>query len=273
MRPGAPGTHLETTSRSRSFGPWTRDSVRVDAHRGYFAALWAGTEAGVSTLSLSEERLKHILRFAADDPEERLAARAAQGIPSRRHLLATSRRQFLTGPKQIAVGSYGSQRGPARLWLHWQQSGSGRSSGAPSSSSFRASYYCGSGTLRQRSSSRIQTSCSPVEGTATGGTTGSWDSLRTPQSEPRRRVVIAVINTATSAEFLSRLHQGASLLVVVDEVHTAGAVSFSRVLEVDAGGRMDSAPPRSARVIRTAQRASDLSSAEIATGDSARGCD
>ena len=55
---------------------------------------------------------------------------------------------------------------------------------------------------------------------------------------PDPRITIAVMATASSAEFVAKVDAGPHLLVVADEVHQVGSTEFSRVLRIDAGKRL-----------------------------------
>lgn len=55
---------------------------------------------------------------------------------------------------------------------------------------------------------------------------------------PDPRITIAVMATASSAEFVAKVDSGPHLLIVVDEVHQVGSAEFSRALRIDAGKRL-----------------------------------
>lgn len=73
------------------------------------------------------------------------------------------------------------------------------------------------------------------------GTLHSW----TGPSSRQLRVVIAMMDTAVSQDFLNMLRQGEHLFVVADEVHRMGSPMRRRFFEIDAGSRLGlSATPK-----------------------------
>jgi superfamily II DNA or RNA helicase len=60
--------------------------------------------------------------------------------------------------------------------------------------------------------------------------------LRHGLEEPR--IVVAVVNTASSLDFLSRVRGTPRLLVIADEVHRLGSPTFGKVLGIDASARL-----------------------------------
>jgi len=74
-----------------------------------------------------------------------------------------------------------------------------------------------------------------------GGSNSQWRKKLKLQSKPRKdkvQIIIAVINSAATEDFLSRLNQGPHLMIVADEVHTLGSGSFSKVLSIEAGAKL-----------------------------------
>lgn len=59
-----------------------------------------------------------------------------------------------------------------------------------------------------------------------------------PDNDPRPKIIIAIINSASSDNFLTNLYQGEHLLVVADEVHRLGSKEFAKTLSIDAGSRL-----------------------------------
>ena len=62
--------------------------------------------------------------------------------------------------------------------------------------------------------------------------------LMSKPNENRKQIIIAVINSASTDDFLSRLVQGPHLMVVADEVHTLGSNTFSKVLTIDSSAKL-----------------------------------
>jgi superfamily II DNA or RNA helicase len=79
---------------------------------------------------------------------------------------------------------------------------------------------------------------------AGGGTPKSqWSKklaqhTKTVQGTKRRRVVLAVMDSATTDDFINRVTKGEDTLLIADEVHKIGATNRRRSLEIDAGGRL-----------------------------------
>ena len=69
----------------------------------------------------------------------------------------------------------------------------------------------------------------------------NWRKRLSLLSKPRsgkKQLIIAVVNSASSDDFLERLHQGSHLMIVADEVHTLGSETFSKVLQIESGARL-----------------------------------
>lgn len=63
-------------------------------------------------------------------------------------------------------------------------------------------------------------------------------SMTDPRSSLGQRIIVAIMNTATSDWFLNSIKQSQNLLVVADEVHRLGSNQFSRFFVIDAGSRL-----------------------------------
>lgn len=77
-----------------------------------------------------------------------------------------------------------------------------------------------------------------------GGGHSDWrsrDLLRAwtrPQNESPPRAVLATMQTAASAEFLTRIRAGEHLFLVADEVHRLGAPAAQRIFDLESGPRL-----------------------------------
>jgi superfamily II DNA or RNA helicase len=77
-----------------------------------------------------------------------------------------------------------------------------------------------------------------------GGGNNEWrkrsklESFTSSISIDSPRIVVAIINTARSDEFLKRVQAGPHILIIADEVHQIGAQSYSEILQVDSGSRL-----------------------------------
>ena len=82
-----------------------------------------------------------------------------------------------------------------------------------------------------------------------GGEYKAWKSelknFSSPDNDKRPKVIIAIVNTASSDDFLHNLNQGDHLMLIADEVHRLGSSKFSRALSINAGARLGlSATPK-----------------------------
>lgn len=65
------------------------------------------------------------------------------------------------------------------------------------------------------------------------------------QGGDSHRIIIATMDTASSNEFMRKLHQGEHLMLVVDEVHRMGSPKRRNILSIETGARLGlSATPR-----------------------------
>ena len=67
------------------------------------------------------------------------------------------------------------------------------------------------------------------------GLLASWSR---PRTLPNARVIVAMIQTASSSEFLNGIQQGSHLFVVADEVHRLGSRVHQRLLGLESGPRL-----------------------------------
>lgn len=75
-----------------------------------------------------------------------------------------------------------------------------------------------------------------------GGGSTSWkQTLRNfskPDSTSNPKIILAVQNSASSDEFISKIYQGEHLMLVADEVHSLGSKTFSKVFDIQSGPRL-----------------------------------
>lgn len=228
------------------FMSWGADARRVGAHQQYFERLWNGQEAGVETVpfpDVARERLVAVANeqgieaaYAAVDrargePRKmprphQVEALAAWERNGRRGILEHATASGKTITAITAIREWVAARRPtlvlvpsALLLAQW-----GRELRTELADLDIGLLFVGTGNERWRQRYALE------------GFTG-------PEGGPR--VVVAMLQTAGSEQFLRRVQGGEHLLVVIDEVHRAGAPQSSRVFEIAAGARLGlSATPR-----------------------------
>lgn len=52
------------------------------------------------------------------------------------------------------------------------------------------------------------------------------------------KIIISILKSAASNDFISKLNYGPHLMMVIDEVHSAGSSEYSKVFNIDSGARM-----------------------------------
>jgi superfamily II DNA or RNA helicase len=52
------------------------------------------------------------------------------------------------------------------------------------------------------------------------------------------KIIISILKSAASNDFISKLNHGPHLMMVIDEVHSAGSSEYSKVFSIDSGARM-----------------------------------
>ena len=75
-----------------------------------------------------------------------------------------------------------------------------------------------------------------------GGGSTSWKKVlknfSKPDSSKNPKIILAVQNSASSDEFISKIHHGDHLMLVADEVHSLGSKTFSKVFNIQSGPRL-----------------------------------
>ena len=82
-----------------------------------------------------------------------------------------------------------------------------------------------------------------------GGGYKSWKKelkrFSKPDSESQPKIIIAILDSASSDEFLEKINDEGRLMLIADEVHRVGSKHFSKVLKINSEARLGlSATPR-----------------------------
>ena len=82
-----------------------------------------------------------------------------------------------------------------------------------------------------------------------GGGYKSWKKelkrFSKPDSESQPKIIIAILDSASSDEFLEKINDEGRLMLIADEVHRVGSNHFSKVLKINSDARLGlSATPR-----------------------------
>lgn len=238
------------------FRSWDgEENWRVETHRDRFERLWSGHESQIETLSFSDAAMRNILSLEDHDGlDHALGAvreQAVQSLPGSTRsagvVVSGSGRTLLE--HQIAVLEAWTARSFRGIVKH--ATGAGKTVTVLeairrwTADSRPALVVVPSEILvRQWLSEAVEEYGRSVAILQAGAGQGRnvWsrdlpDNTRN-DSGLGPRLTIATIQTASTEDFAARLQQGDHLLLVVDEVHRAGAATFSRVLEYEAGGRL-----------------------------------
>lgn len=233
------GWHLEGNFESiEVFCSWRGglEAIRVRNHETHFDSLWSGIDPDVDVFSFPARAVHHLKTAAFKDIEEaereaivmpparqplahQLNALAGWDVAGRRGIFEHATGSGKTYTALLAIKRHLTEGRPAivlvpsRLLLdQWFEE---LRAELPDTTILRAGAGHQSWKLRNR-----------LRG-MTGNEAGSG-----------RRVVLATMATASSAQFRQNIRQGEHLLVVADEVHQIGSAENSNFLSIDAGSRL-----------------------------------
>ena len=213
------------------------EAHRIARHTQHFDRLWSGLDDDIDVFAVPASVEKYIRRFAASRLEE-LTIEQTVSAPAKRKLqphqqsaidgwIAQGRRgifEHATGSGKTftainVIRSHIEGGGPAivlvpsRLLLaQWAEE---IAQELPNATMMLA----GAGNDRWKGSRRLR-------------------SMTADDSDLGARIVIAMMQTAASDEFLKTITEGEHLLVVADEVHQIGSPQNSCFLKVNAGARL-----------------------------------
>lgn len=219
------------------FRSWLAEASRVEQHCEYFERLWAGNEPGVETIEFPNVARSRLVSLANPDGIE-----AAYETET-----ATSGARFLYPHQSMAIEEW-ERRGWRGILEH--ATGSGKTLTALHAvrrwlaMDRPAVILVPSEILLDQWHGEIRRELSDLAPRLllAGAGHGMWrerdllEAFTEPGGGPR--LVLATIQTAAKANFRERVRSGSHLMIAIDEVHRAGAPSFSTVLSINAGGRL-----------------------------------
>jgi hypothetical protein len=215
------------------FTSWSGDTDRVTDHEGLFDHLWASELDGVTvmepsgdTLAVVRERASggatEVLQHVADRPRRR----GRTLLDHQRSALASWRKVGRRGIFKHATGSGKTVTALEGIRDHI-------SDGQP------ALVIVPSTLLLHQWDREVRTELADLAPAIllAGGGASNWRPLLRAFTAPDgdSRVVIAVLDTASSSDFVRRVWSGEHLLVVGDEVHRMGADKAGHALTIGAG--------------------------------------
>jgi superfamily II DNA or RNA helicase len=231
------------------FRSWdTSDARRIDRHAAYFESLWRNREPGVEVREFPAAA-REILEYAlVDDDLEAAVARFRAARRSKRQDGSVTRRpvfeqyqtavidHFFEAGSGLVAHATGAGKTLTGLEIIRRWIIDGRPALIIVPSNLLAMQWAGEADryLGDLDVAFIQA----------GGTTPTrdWQALLPDMTRNARnlggRVVIATLQTASRPAFLERVIATDDLLIVIDEVHRAGAASARSVFTIDAGGRL-----------------------------------
>lgn len=214
---------------------------RVLGHQEYFDSLWRGVEPGVQILDFPEAARQRLLVIANSDGIEAAyekAARAMKPLPDRmtpmQHQLDALESWERNGRRGVLAHATASGKTVTaieamRTWL---------TRGCPVLVIVPSDLL-----LRQwrRELSR-QLSDLDIPMLLCGAGNSNWSASDAvaafTASDGGPRIVLATLQTASTAEFIRRCRPGEHLMIVCDEVHRAGAPEYSRITTLETGPRL-----------------------------------
>jgi superfamily II DNA or RNA helicase len=230
---------------------------RVERHAKYFSNLWAGHEPGLTVVDFPEAMKARLLQYSHPNGLDAAAETLRQVVapvspvrsgigPSRES--APKGTKVLQAHQQLAVTNWlsahrgiinhatGSGKTLTALTIlrHWVQEGR------------PAVVFVPTSILSAQWKKEIEEELSDLEigvlEAGAGSNRREWvrrlaDYTRDlPSLGPR--IVIATMQTGSTAEFLERVKDGEHLLVVADEVHRLGSPEWRHIIGISAGGRL-----------------------------------
>jgi superfamily II DNA or RNA helicase len=218
------------------------EGERILRHREYFERLWAGKVQNVSTMAVPDGALRLLGQVAKERLEDVSIPRSRAGrrplLPHQLLAVANWEAAGRRGVLEHATGSGKTITALAAIERHLKLA-------------LPAIVLVPSDLLLRQWLEEIEREIDDVSVLVVGGGKTNWkkpgrvEAFTSPGTDLGRRLVLATLQSASKPEFFRRVRGGAHLLVVCDEVHRAGSVQNSKVLEVDAGARLGlSATPR-----------------------------
>jgi len=219
------------------FTSWEGEARRVSDHQNYFDKLWESQIGGFITLTPDSDFLDNVVKRADPNPHE-FIERNASSNGSHPKVLFDHQRNVLSDWRK------NGWRGIVK-----HATGSGKTITAIEA--IREHIFLGkctlvivpSDVLLNQWSSELDIELAPQEPAillcGAGNTRWKNGLLRSYiRNDGVPRIVVSTIDTAASRTFLRDISSAEDLLLVIDEVHTAGSSRRSSVLTIDAKKRL-----------------------------------
>ena len=214
------------------------ESRRVQQHREYFERLWRGETPQVEVIDLpdavKQELIERARRSFADvdlSDRQTRGATVRRPLPHQVQALEEWRKQGCRGILQHATGS--GKTFTALLAIR-EHIANGRA----------AIVVVPSDLLLRQWRDELAHEIAGLRLLVCGAGNSEWktrgrlEAFTTPAPDVKHRVILSTIQTAAQREFLERVQHPSDLLLVADEVHTAGSPYHSKVLQIQADKRL-----------------------------------
>lgn len=217
------------------------DADRCRKHEAYFERLWAGQAKGVEVIAFPEAAKRRIAAVAMED----LGDVDMEEIKATVRPIATVRKPLGHQSKAIADWKAAGCRG---VFEH--ATGSGKTFTALMAvrehveNGLPALIVVPSRLLLEQWGLETRYELSGTTILLAGGGHDRWRQggrlrgMTDPSPDLGKRVVIAIMQTASSDEFLAATQGGHHLLVVADEVHQSGSPQNSKLYSLKSGSRL-----------------------------------
>ena len=234
------------------FRSWMSDSEhdRVAGHEAYFDDLWSGREPDLNVRPFPDVPREELLKWQNPDGVEA----AIQAVQATSKKVAEPPETYDSSRRQLLAHQVGAveawERGCRGIVKH--ATGAGKTltaieiirrwiaPGRP------AIVVVPSDLLLRQWVDELTTELADLSPTliraGAGASPDSWEpalpDMTRGSSGFGPRIIVSTLQTASSPGFLARVAQGKHLLIVSDEVHRAGSPSFSKLMTLEAGGRL-----------------------------------
>ena len=213
------------------------EAIRVQKHLKHFEGLWSERDEDVEVFPFPVDAKETLKRFAMAEPELKSFLEGSHSsskrkpMPHQLQAIESWKKQGKKGVLQHATGSGKTFTAIIALKEHVQL-------GKP------ALILVPSRLLLEQWLDEVRSELPSSAILAAGGGHNRWRtrdklaSFTNNNVESGQRVIVATMQTASSAEFKSSLNAGEHLMVIADEVHQIGSPQNSKFFDVDCGPRL-----------------------------------